>query len=101
MEMHGTLTAMEAIMESGGFLLPSAETSNVVIVRFKAGARQAFSLDLQKSLSENSSTPFYLEPQDIVYVPRTHISEVADWLDDNLYRILPIRFGTISYDINN
>ena len=34
--------------------------------------------------------PFYLEPLDIVYVPRTKIVRVNQWIDQHINQLIPI-----------
>jgi len=43
---------------------------------------------------------FYLEPQDIVYVPRTTIVDVNDWVEQHINRIVP-QFGLTIYRTSN
>jgi hypothetical protein len=33
--------------------------------------------------------PFYLEPEDIIYVPRTVISKVNLWIDQYINQVIP------------
>ena len=70
--MPGRLTALEAIMQSGGFNMEYARMNRVLIIRLKKGRRQYFTVDLKAVLSakKDAEKPFYLEPHDIVFVPR-------------------------------
>lgn len=63
------LTALEAVMEAGGFDHAKANTKRVVVVRHDSGEVKNFVLDLSLPLEGKSSEPFYLRPSDIVYVP--------------------------------
>jgi len=62
------LTALEAVMEAGGFNPETADTRRVVVIR--NGGRDRFTLDLQAILDGQSTEPFYLERSDIVNVPK-------------------------------
>ncbi len=65
----GPMTALEAVMEAGGFDSAKANMKRVVVVRHENGKIQDFVLDLSKPLTGKPSEPFYLKPADIVYVP--------------------------------
>ena len=83
------ITALEAIMQAGGFDYRRAEVSNVVIIRHKDGKRYGCALDFTGALSGKEFQPFFLEPQDIVYVPRNKISQVGLWIDQYINQIVP------------
>lgn len=93
-DMPRQMTALEAIMQSGGFDIRRAEISNVVIIRHKDGKRYGCALDLTEALKGKEVQLFYLEPQDIVYVPRNKISQVANWIDQHINQMIPrVGFG--------
>jgi protein involved in polysaccharide export with SLBB domain len=87
--MPGPITALEAIMESGGFVLPQAQTDSVVIIRCREDRRYAYCIDLKPALKGAQTRAFYLEPQDVVYVPQTRITEVGQWVDQHINNVLP------------
>lgn len=64
------ISALEAIMEAGGFITDQADTKAVVVIRKENGHTQNYTLNLQLVLDGKSNKPFYLKPFDIVYVPR-------------------------------
>ncbi len=88
-DMPIRLTALEAILNAGGFDVRTAEAGNVVIIRHKDGKRYGCALDLRGALEGKEVQPFYLEPQDIVYVPRTKITQVNLWIDQYINRMIP------------
>lgn len=88
-EMSGRLTALEAVMEAGGFNLETAKLQNVVIIRHKNGKRSGYKLNLKKSLSGKEVEPFILGPYDIVFVPRTKIANVSQWIDNYVNSMIP------------
>jgi protein involved in polysaccharide export with SLBB domain len=88
-EMKTRMTALEAIMEAGGFDMWRAEVKNVVIIRHKNNQRYGCALDFSGELKGEAVQPFYLEPMDIVYVPRTTISAVNLWIDQYINQIIP------------
>ncbi len=66
--MERPITALEAVMEAGGF----AEVANkrkVTVVRYKGNQNYVIELNLEPVLSGGQVPPFYLRPRDIVHVP--------------------------------
>lgn len=64
------MTALEAIMETGGFDLPKAKVKEVIVIRNDGDRRVQFKLNLEPALRGENSNPFYLKPYDIVFVPQ-------------------------------
>ena len=60
------LTALEAIMECGGFS-PTADPRKVSVVRTVGGAHRRYNLDMTEALSGKAAA-FYLKPYDVIYV---------------------------------
>jgi protein involved in polysaccharide export with SLBB domain len=87
--MPGQLTALQAVMEAGGFTR-YARLENVVIIRHTDSKRYGASLDFSPGKKEGElPQPFYLEPLDIVYVPETKITKVNRWIDQHINQLLP------------
>jgi len=63
------LTALEAIMEAGGFDYTKANQKAVAVIRREGGATQRYKLNLKNELSGHESEPFTLKSFDIIYVP--------------------------------
>jgi len=63
------LSALEAIMEAGGFDNDNADIAAVVVIRNEGGKTRNYSLNLKLVLEGKQNEPFNLEPSDIVYVP--------------------------------
>ena len=63
------ITALEAIMEAGGFDPIKADMKAVVVIRNEEGGTKNYPLNLKLVLEGKSSVPFYLKQSDIVYVP--------------------------------
>lgn len=88
-EMPGKIHVLEAIMQAGGFDLQEAEVRNVVVIRHRDDQRYGYSVNLKPALAGDETEPFFLEPQDIVYVPRTQIAMVNQWIDQHINKIIP------------
>lgn len=63
------LTALEAIMEAGGFDTAKADLRAVKLVRQENGGTKNYTLNLKDILDGKSSEAFYLKRSDILYVP--------------------------------
>jgi polysaccharide export outer membrane protein len=64
------ITALEAVMEAGGFDYTTADTKDVKVVRNENGKLANYKVNLHRILSGGSdANPFYMKPQDIIYVP--------------------------------
>jgi protein involved in polysaccharide export with SLBB domain len=94
--MDRPMTALEAIMQSGGFDENEAEPRSVIVIRHEGDKWVGYPMDLSPALKGESGPSFYLEPFDVVYVPRTRITKANQWVDQHINRMLP-RLG-IGYD---
>lgn len=63
------LSALEAIMEAGGFDSAKADAKSVVVLRQEGGQTKNYVVNLKLVLEGKQSELFYLKPSDIVYVP--------------------------------
>lgn len=88
-ELPGTMTVLEAIMKAGGLDLHEAEPANVVVIRHRNGQRHGYSVNVKPALEGKPIEPFYLEPQDIIYVPRTKIAKLNQWIDQHINKLIP------------
>lgn len=87
----GTVTALQAILEAGG-VKSSAKLENVVILRNQGTPEPLFmTLDLrggvQRGVSRNDVT---LLPSDIVFVPKTKVAHLAQFIDVYFKQLIPI-----------
>jgi len=63
------MTALEAVMEAGGFDYTKADLRQVTVIRQEENGTKNYILDLKSVMAGKISEPFYLKPADIVYVP--------------------------------
>ena len=70
------ITLLEALGLAEGHL-PGAKLGSIIVVRKHEQKMVATRVDLGKTLHRNGSF-FYLQPNDIVYVPKTWITEAAE-----------------------
>jgi polysaccharide biosynthesis/export protein len=62
------ISALEAVMEAGGFDTAKADMESVVVVRQEGGSTKNYTVNLKEVLDGKSHALFYLKPSDIVYV---------------------------------
>jgi protein involved in polysaccharide export with SLBB domain len=67
--MDRPMTALEAIMEAGGFVPTQANLKKVTVVRYDGDHNYTYHLNLSPALEGGPVAPFYLKPRDIVNVP--------------------------------
>jgi len=79
--MDGPLELVGAVTRAGGFLR-SAVTANIVILKVGPDGRYTFTLHNLQDLLDNPGPPVWLEPNDIVIVPKSAIAEAADFVND-------------------
>jgi polysaccharide export outer membrane protein len=63
------ITALEALMEAGGPDYTKANLKDVVVIRREGNALKNYPINLKDVLQGKQSEPFFLKPDDIVYVP--------------------------------
>ena len=87
-DLTDQMTALEAVMASGGFDKRSANLEDVVIIRHIDGERYAKLLNFNLPLNDPNAD-LLLAPRDIIYVSRTTIDEVNQWVDQYINRLIP------------
>lgn len=63
------ITALEAIMEAGGFDYTRANLKDVEVIRQERGQTKNYRLNLKQVMEGKASEPFLMKPGDIIYVP--------------------------------
>jgi polysaccharide export outer membrane protein len=63
------ITALEAIMEAGGYDYTKADLKGVTIIRHEGNSTTNYIVNLKRVVDGKSSESFYLKPGDIVIVP--------------------------------
>ena len=87
-ELTDQMTALEAVMSTGGFDKRSANLEDIVVIRHIDGERYAKLLNFNLPLSDPNAD-LLLAPRDIIYVSRTTIDEVNQWVDQYINRVIP------------
>ena len=89
MEIMTRLSAMEAIIQAGGFNLEKAQVKNVILIRQEGDKRISRFLDLRPALRGDPYPPSNLQPNDVLIVPRTGIANLNQWIEQHVYNLLP------------
>jgi protein involved in polysaccharide export with SLBB domain len=100
--LTGKTTVLQAIAAAGGFK-DSARLDQVILVRRADAARpMAVPLDLSKVIDgTDMRQDLFLLPHDIVFVPKSPIANVNQWVEQVLINNIPVRFGVgLTYDVN-
>lgn len=63
------ITALEAIMEAGGFNYVTANLKDVTVIRQEGDRTKRYIVNLKRAMEGKTGEPFYLKPADIIYVP--------------------------------
>lgn len=86
--IRGPVTVMQAITAAGGFL-SSANKKQVLILR-KQSDNQFVTYQLDAELILVNQAPnIYLQRTDVVYVPKTQIANVGEFVDQYINNIVP------------
>lgn len=89
LRIQGRMTAMDAVLQAGGFVKESAKMKQVIVIRQADGRQYAQRINLKRALNKPETEPFLLAPRDIIYVPRTNIDRVDQWVEQYVNRIIP------------
>jgi polysaccharide export outer membrane protein len=101
-EMPSRIGALEAIMLAGGFRDSAARGDVVILRRSPSGdGLMMRTVNLHRALrGDGNADPFPLQRYDIVFVPRSTVSEVTLFVEQYVYGILPLD-QAFSYAIAN
>jgi protein involved in polysaccharide export with SLBB domain len=88
----GPLTLLEAVMQAGGPSKASARLRDVILVREKDGVRYTRTVDLRESFNQPESESIPLQPYDVIFVPRTAIDRVDQFVEQYINGIVPRNF---------
>jgi polysaccharide export outer membrane protein len=85
--MNGDVTVLHALAMAGGTNDRANERSIMVLRRMPDGSTQGHRVDIRAALRENDYTQnVYLRPYDMIYVPRTFITDVNIWTEQFMTR---------------
>lgn len=96
--IKGRLTVAQAVMSAGGFQ-DTARTGHVVVIRQRPGDPRLLmrAIDVRDSLNGKGGDDFAVLPGDLIFVPRSAITEVNRFVRQYVTGVLPFNFN---YNIN-
>lgn len=99
--LDGTLTALSAVLQAGGFR-PTARTDSVILIRNEGNERTEVAKLNLKDVFGKGSPDVTLKPFDVVYVPMSKIAQIDRFVDQHVKQILPIPItGGFNYLLGN
>ena len=96
-DMAGDGDALRAVIQAGGFKTSAKRTSVVIIRRGPNGRAMLRTADLLSGMTNGRSDLVPLRRFDVVYVPRSGVSEAGLFMQQYFRDLLPISF---SYAVN-
>ncbi len=90
------LTVLQALSLAGG-ATDEAMLEGVLVIRHSAAGRQIFEIDAAQARIDSRVPDMVLEPDDIVYVPKSRVARVNQWVDQYIRKNLPVSIRTNSF----
>ena len=91
----GSLTALQAILEAGGFTDFAEPSSGILLRRIGDDKGIAAKLDLKKAMQAQAED-IALLPSDIIFIPKTTIAEVNLFVEQYIRKVIPIPFNVVA-----
>ncbi|MBJ6751627.1 polysaccharide biosynthesis/export family protein [Geomonas anaerohicana] len=95
--INGTITAVQSIAQAGGMKESANPKTVMVIRRDSRNEISTISLNIEE-IRRNGEGDVLLQPNDIVYVPRSSISDINTWIDLYIRKNVPLPIG-LGYSI--
>lgn len=93
----GTMTALQSIAQAGG-MKESANPRSVIVIRRGAESEiNTIQLNMDE-IRKSGNGDMLLQPNDIVYIPRSSISDINTWIDLYIRKNIPLPIG-LGYSI--
>jgi len=94
--LAGRMTVLQSIFNAGG-PMPTANLDDVIVLRQDHELQEtvAYLVDIDERLSGERTTDFILMPYDVIYVPKTNITKVNEFIQQYISSMMPsfLRFG--------
>jgi polysaccharide biosynthesis/export protein len=89
-QLSGQMDALQAILQAGGYKISGRMDSVVVIRRGNDNKPQGTLLNLAAFMNgEPGATNMLLQDYDIVIIPKTRITQVNDFIENYIRKVLP------------
>ena len=94
-DLPAPMNVFDALALAGGLDLTSAAVGDVIVMRTSGRQRVGYRVDLRPTLRGEATVPFMLQPGDHVYVPRTAIVNVNQFMRQYVAGVIP-RTGLVA-----
>jgi protein involved in polysaccharide export with SLBB domain len=92
LELTGGMTALQAVINAGGFKETAKPDAAILIRKGPNNEPLPMRIDLEKVIHEEGiGADIQLQPYDIVYVPKTWIANANKWVDQYISKLLLFR----------
>lgn len=96
LNMVGPTRILDAISEAGGVKV-TARTQEVLLIRRGGQKPEIFKVNLKHLLqAKYAGEDVMLRPYDVIYVPKSHIAKLNQWVDQYISKNIPVTFGVFS-----
>lgn len=93
-DMPGDINALQAVIMAGGFKVSAKRSQVVLIRRGSAGKAMMRTVDLLRGISDPGRHDLApLRRFDIIYVPKTGVSEAGDFVQQYIRDVMPVSVG--------
>lgn len=90
--LNGRLTLAAAIFSAGG-LKVSAKTKDILLLRNSGQGKPAVTQVNLTQIFKSEQPDIELKPFDVVFVPKTKIGKVDDFVEQYMRKVLPVTIG--------
>ena len=90
-ELSGGLTVLQAVFQSAGFKETAEPAETLVIRKGENDQPIPLRVDLEALMDADGGSDFQLQPDDIVYVPKSAIANAAKFMDEYIGGLLMFR----------
>lgn len=98
--MPATMSVLDALTLAGGLNLITAAPGHVIVMRtHEDGRRVGYRVDLRPAMRGEATRPFPLAPGDHVYVPRTAIANINQFMRQYVAGVIP-QTGVVASQTN-
>jgi protein involved in polysaccharide export with SLBB domain len=92
--LKGDLTLLQGITQAGGFLATANKAQVLIVRQTEDGLYRTLQADVEEML-HNRAPEIYLKRHDIVYVPKSAIAQVDQFIDEYINQIIPRSVATV------
>jgi len=99
-DISDNLTPVEAVLKAGGFKETAKLEHTIIIRRGQDDKPVSYAVNLEEMLY-GGGRGFKLQPDDVVYVPKTKIAEANKFVQQYISDLILFRGMSLNYDLND